>query len=96
MSNDIRKLEAQNADEMDEGEMWAEYRQQRQEKKRNNIKSSLSILEQKGIEYKTLNAGGAHYRVGDYDFWPSTGKFYNAKTGEKGRGVFNLLKALKK
>ena len=45
-----------------------------------------------GIEFVVLSEECKHLRVGAFDFWPSTGKFYNQKTKHKGRGVFNLMK----
>jgi len=77
----------------EEGEIWREYRKNNRDKKIGNIKKSLTLLKEKGIFYKELR-GNEHVRVGEYDFWASTGKFYNQKTGEKGRGVFNLLKKI--
>lgn len=35
-----------------------------------------------------------HYRIGDFDFWPSTGKYMERSTKKTGRGVFNILKKL--
>lgn len=32
-----------------------------------------------------------HWSCGDYDFWPSTEKFYNKKTKKKGHGLCHLL-----
>lgn len=81
-------------EETTEGTIWDEHKKERAEKKRQNVISSLALLDHKGIEYKTLSEGTRHYRVGDWDFWPSTGKFYNQKTKEKGRGVRNLIKKL--
>ncbi len=75
-------------------EMFRDLKKISQEKKANNEKNSLNILKQNGIEYKVLNEASKHYRVMDFDYWPSTGKFYNQKTGEKGRGIFNLIKRI--
>lgn len=35
-----------------------------------------------------------HYRIGNWDFWITTGRFRNIKTGEKGLGVQRFLKKL--
>ena len=78
----------------EEGEIWGEIKKERQEKKWQNEKKSLDILREKGIEFEVLSEESAHYRVGQFDFWPTTGKFYNQRTAEGGRGVFNLLKRL--
>jgi hypothetical protein len=76
----------------EEGEMWAGYREERRAKKHSNEEQSLAMLRARGIEYETLNAAISHYRVGKFNFWPTTGKFYNPQTGQKGRGVKNLIK----
>jgi hypothetical protein len=81
-------------DGLSEGEVWAEYRGNNQKKKAQNEIDSIKLLESKGIDYTILNKECRHYRVMGFDFWPSTGKFYNQKTGQKGRGVFNLIKLL--
>lgn len=76
-------------------EEWGDYKEERRQKRWDNNENSLKILEGRGIDYKILNASQGHYRVGDYDFWATTGKYYCQKTGDKGRGVFNLIKKLK-
>lgn len=81
--------------EQEESEYWRQYKEERAEKKKQNTENSLRILKDKGYTVKTLNEHTRHYRVGEFDYWPSTGKFYNQKTGEKGRGVFKLIKKLK-
>lgn len=82
-------------DDDDMGEMWREHKKARSRKKSQNVVDSLAILEENGIDYVCLSEHSRHYRIGNWDFWPSTGKFYNFRTGEKGRGVFNLLEILK-
>lgn len=79
----------------DEGEIWNEYRKERREKKRDNEEKSLALLREIGIPYRVLNESTSHYRVGGYDYWPTTGKFYNQKTKEVGRGVKNLINKIK-
>lgn len=59
-----------------------------------NLKNSLSILDEHGYTLEELSH--CHYRIGDIDFWPSTGKFYNLATGEKGRGVENLIALIRR
>lgn len=78
----------------DEKNDWSDHREKRREKKQQNLKSSLAVLRSKGIKYETLNEGNGHCRIGDWDFWPTTGKFLNIKTKEAGRGVFSLLKKI--
>ncbi len=78
----------------DIGEIFSFLKEENKKKKVLNHKNSIKILEGKGIYFTKLSE--YHYRVGEYDFWPSTGKFLNRKTGTTGRGVFNLLKKLGK
>ena len=78
-----------------EGEIWREYRAERQRKKANNEHFSIELLRSKGIKIIELSRLNCHYRVGEFDFWPTTGKFYCQKTGQKGRGVKNLIEKLK-
>lgn len=70
--------------------MWSGHREEAQQRKEANARNSIRILTEKGVRFRKM-PGAMHYRVGDFDFWPSTGLFYNAKTKRKGRGVFNLL-----
>jgi len=75
------------------GETYAALREHNQEKRRYNLHSSIGILEKNEVPVEELSP--THFRVGVYDFWPSTGLFINRKTGQRGRGVFNLLKKIK-
>ncbi len=77
----------------DIGEIFSEMREIGKERRRHNLSSSIQILKERGIEFITLS--DIHLRIGDYDFWPSTGKFWNRKTNKYGRGVFNLLNKIK-
>jgi hypothetical protein len=80
---------------MEDGEMWSKIKEDQRKKRWQNDKNSIALLKEKGIAFQVLNGELSHYRVGDYDFWATTGKFYNQKTGERGRGVFNLIKKLR-
>lgn len=77
----------------DMGEIFNAMRECSKKKRANNRQSSPEILKEHGIQFKTFN-NGAHLvvygRDGLIDFWPGTGKFIT-RSGEKGRGVFNLL-----
>ncbi|CAB4149906.1 hypothetical protein UFOVP558_47 [uncultured Caudovirales phage] len=72
------------------GETFAAWREHKKEKKKSNLHKSLFILDQAGIPYRMLS--DTHYRVGEWDFWPSTGLFINTRTKKRARGVFNLIK----
>jgi hypothetical protein len=74
---------------------WKQLKEESKKKRWDNQKKSLEILKENNIPVKMLNEESAHYRVGQFDFWPTTGKYYNQKTKEKGRGVFNLIRKLK-
>lgn len=88
----LQYLEERKDDE--DSETWRLHRLAGKYRKENNERNSLRILQENGYTLYALNLETKHYRVQDFDFWPSTGKFYNQKTKEKGRGVFNLMKKL--
>lgn len=62
-------------------------------KKVDNHKKSIRILMLNNIQFETLS--DSHLRIGIFDFWPSTGKFWNREKDSFGRGVFNLINQLK-
>lgn len=74
-------------------ELFRDLKKHNKEKKDYNRFASVDILDQKKIPYKKFTDD--HYRVGDFNFWPSTGLYIHVKTNVRGRGVFNLLKAIK-
>jgi hypothetical protein len=71
------------------GEIYSAWKEIKKDKKLSNLKQSLSLLDNLGIEYRALSS--THYRVGAYDYWPSTGLFIHTKTKKRGRGVCNLI-----
>ena len=79
---------------------WDEFskamKEQSQERRANNRESSAAILTNKGIPFESKN-GGAHLIVngGEVDFWPGTGKWIFRQSRKQGRGVRQLLKALR-
>ena len=76
----------------DMGDTFRAFREHSKEKKCSNFESSIDLLKNRGIEFAILSEESKHLRVGAFDFWPSTGKFYNQKTKHKGRGVFKFMK----
>ncbi len=74
--------------------VWAHQKEVSKQKKKENREKSLAILRKRNIPFITLSEGAGHYRIGDYDFWPSTGKIYDRKKGKAYRGVFTLLELL--
>lgn len=82
-------------EENEDTKMWRELKEESKTKRWKNVESSLALLRARGIVFETLDKITAHYRVGGFSFWPTTGKYYDPKTGIKGRGVKNLIKQLK-
>lgn len=78
----------------EEGDFWRKFKKDSQEKRWSNNENSLKLLQEKGIKYQTLDSTIGHYRIGDFDFWATTGKFYNRKLKKAGRGVFNLIRLI--
>lgn len=83
----------------DVGEFWRDVgpglrEASRAKKKRNQCQSDM-ILQSHDIQFESHNDGLHLVVSGSFDFWPSTGKFIDRKTGKSGRGIFNLLKRLK-
>lgn len=76
------------------GEMFKDLREDSKQRRSSNLENSTRILSERGVKFVMLSLD--HYRVGDYDFWPSTGLFIHIKTKKRGRGVFNLIERMKK
>lgn len=76
------------------GEIFQVMREASKEKRANNLIASLELLRSRG--YIPQQLSDTHFRVGDFDFWPSTGKYLNRKTKLMSRGVRNLLTHLDK
>lgn len=74
-----------------EGEIWREHRKTMKEKRKVSAHQALLKLQKAGIKFQAMKGDG-HYRVGEYDFWPSSEKFYSQKTKIRGRWVENLIK----
>lgn len=74
-------------------EAFKALKQDGQKKRASNLANSLNLLTAMGIEFRILSP--SHARVGEYDFWPSTGLFIHTKTKQRGRGVKNLIRRIK-
>lgn len=87
---------AKDDDDTDMGEQWRAYRAARQQKRRENMASSIAELQARGIPFVSNN-GGVHLVVaGAWDFWPSTGLWMSRHPGQngrkrEGRGVLKLI-----
>ena len=77
---------------------WKEIKKQRQEKRRKNREYSISWLIEKKIQFKEFNNGVQLRLTGNdkYDYWPETGLYVNLRTKDRGRGLRNLYKEIKK
>lgn len=83
--------------EESESSSWARIKEDSKKKRWNNYEKSTGILASKGISFRVLDQKTGHLRVEErYDFWATTGMFIEMKTRQKGRGVFELIKALNK
>lgn len=76
------------------GETFQAMREESQERRQSNCIRSLLKLKESNVPFKVLSP--EHLRVGDFDYWPTTGLFIHLKTKKRGRGVHNLLKAVTK
>lgn len=74
-------------------EAFKALKEEGQKKRASNLANSLNLLASMGITFKLLSS--THARVGEYDFWPSTGLFIHTKTKKRGRGVQNLIRRQK-
>lgn len=78
----------------DLGDTFKAWDEEKRKKREANLAASIEILGVHGVTYERLSEH--HLRIGDFDFWPSTGKYINRKTNRNGRGVMNLLVELKR
>lgn len=71
------------------GDTFKAMREENQAKRASNLAHSVEALKACGINFKTLSEH--HFRIGEFDFWPSTGKWINTRTKRHGRGLVSLL-----
>lgn len=77
----------------DLSEDYRAWNEAKRDKRSLNLESSIRILQTEGIAFKQLS--DTHFRIGEFDFWPSTGLFLNRKTKKRGRGIFSLVTKVK-
>jgi len=80
----------------DDAELWRKYKAKQKEEKWARYDMAVGLLKKTGINYKVVNQATPHFRMGDFDLWPTTGKFKNTKTGERGFGITNLIRKIKR
>jgi len=74
---------------------WQARKIDSQKRRAQNRKSSRALLEEHGFPITVHTE--AHLTVFDrFDFWPGTGKYKDRKGSKYKRGVFNLLKDIKR
>jgi hypothetical protein len=69
------------------GELYADVKKLQQEERADRLAKRVRELAEimgAGHTVRQFN-GGSHWRIGDIDFWPSTGRWVNARTGANGR-----------
>ena len=86
-------MSKEEEEEDDLGSLYRSWNEHKKEKKASNKERSIALLKEKNIQYRELSSD--HLRVGEWDYWPSTGLFIHVKTKKRGRGVFNLLAKVK-
>lgn len=59
------------------------------------LNDSVDALEFAGIEFKTYN-NGVHFKIGSINFYPTTGKWFDEVTENKGVGIDNLIRLISK
>lgn len=74
-------------------EAFKAMKEEGRKKRASNLEASLSLLHSMQIPFEQLSP--SHCRVGEYDFWPSTGLFIHTKTKQRGRGVRHLIRKVK-
>jgi hypothetical protein len=74
------------------GELFNDLYKLNKEKKQNNLSYALEILQ----DYDYIKISDYCFRIGDFDFWPTTGLFIDRITNKKFRGINNLLPLIEK
>lgn len=74
-------------------EAFKALKEEGRQKRASNLASSLNLLTAVGIPFMLLSS--THARVGEFDFWPSTGLFIHTKTKARNRGVQKLIRKVK-
>lgn len=79
------------------GDAFREHREYMRGVKEARADEALDILSKSGIAFETLDCG-RHliFRDGNQvvDFWPTTGRWFDRKSGRRGRWVDRLLEHL--
>lgn len=81
----------------DMAETFNAWREHKKAKRASNTEQSTQALIDAGIPFESHN-GGAHIVINMggtvYDFWPSTGLWWQRATKIKHRGVFRLIQTI--
>ena len=77
------------------GETFKALRESSRSRRANNRSKSADMLRAAGVAFVERN-GGAHLIVaGRWDAWPGTGLWIDRTTKERGRGVRELIRAVR-
>lgn len=82
----------------DMGDLWRDVKETRRERKENYIQHILPALiilwRAKLTKFGLQELNCSHWRIGQFDFWPTTGTFINRITGKRSNGIKKLLNLL--
>lgn len=90
---EIERLQGRSYGDQDIGENYKAMNEENRKRKENKKIRVIQILKNNNIDYKILSE--YHFRIGDFDLWPSTWKWINRKTREKGVNIERLVKLLR-
>lgn len=80
-------------------ELYSAMRDESAKRRATNRENAPHVLKEQGIQFDECNRGahlivyGTNHMI---DFWPGTGKWIARKSDCSGRGILNLVKAIKK
>ena len=77
----------------DMGDIFRAVKQDSKDRKAYNATYGRDKLKENNIAFEELS--DSHLKVESFDYWPSTGLFIHKKTKKRGRGVHNLIKAVR-
>lgn len=63
--------------------------------KEKKLNEAVDALEAAGIDFRTFN-NGVHFKIGSINFYPTTGKWFDEVTEDKGVGIDDLISLLSK
>jgi len=84
-------MSKRNDRDYDMGEMWRDHRAMKSKRRYERRIENMRMLAESGLEHSVYN-DGTHVRVlNRFDFWPSSGKWYDSETGRRGHHISSLI-----